>query len=217
MSYQFITHDWFSQHIPIWQEKLTCFAGMPNVQALEIGSFEGRSAVWLLENLLTGPGTHLTCIDTFILDDEFREIIDRMKLEIPQNLDIEARFDHNIAAAGAEKRVTKLKGSSTEMLRTLPLDRFDLIYIDGSHTARNVLTDAVLCWDLLKRDGILILDDYRWNVFPEDGLKSPRIAIDAFMRCFDGEYVTILMDYQVMLRKTKNIRETVRSLSMRDT
>lgn len=193
------------------------FAGIPNIQVLEVGSFEGRSAVWLLENLLTGPGAHLTCIDKFVLDDEFREIIDRMKLVIPQDLDIEARFDHNIALAGGKKRVTKLKGSSGDILRTLPLSHFDLIYIDGSHTARNVLTDAVLCWDLLKQDGLMIFDDYRWNVFPEDSLKSPAVAIDSFMRCFDGEFVTILMDYQVILRKSKNIRATVRSLSFRDT
>ncbi len=187
------------------------------MQALEVGSFEGRSAVWLLDNLLTHEGSHLTCIDAFEMNSEFREICDRMKLAIPHDLDIEANFDANILASGASKRVTKLKGWSTEMLRTLPFHSFDLIYIDGSHTARNVLTDAVLCWDLLKINGILIFDDYRWNPFAEDVLMGPKKAIDAFMECFDGEYVLIHMDYQVMLRKTKNIRDVVRSLSDRPT
>lgn len=187
------------------------------MQALEVGSFEGRSATWLLENLLTHPNSHLTCVDTFEMDSEFREICERMKLSVAYDLDIEGHFDANMLASGASNRVTKLKGSSTDMLRRLPLDSFDLIYIDGSHTARNVLTDAVLCWDLLKLNGILIFDDYRWNPFTEDVLKGPQKAIDAFMECFDGEYVLLLMDYQVMLRKTKNIRDVVRSLSDRPT
>lgn len=190
---------------------------MPDMKALEVGSFEGRSAVWLLENLLTHPTSHLTCIDMFEMDGEFREIRDRMKLSVPDDIDIEGHFDANMLATGAASRVTKLKGASTEMLRRLPLHSFDLIYIDGSHTARNVLTDAVLCWDLLKLNGILIFDDYRWNPFTEDALKGPQKAIDAFMECFDGEYVLVLMDYQVMLRKTKNIRDVVRSLSDRST
>lgn len=216
MQYHF-ENDWFSQNIAIWKEKLGGFMGKPNIHALEVGSFEGRSAVWMLENMLTGSGSHLTCVDLFEFDPEFREIRDRMKLPISNDIDIEERFDANIEASGAGSKVTKLKGVSGEMLRTLPLNSFDIIYIDGSHTTRNVLTDAVLCWDLLKMNGILIFDDYRWNPFPEDPLKGPQKAIDAFMECFDGEYVIVLMDYQVMLRKTKNIRETVRSLSGRDT
>ncbi len=33
--------------------------------ALEIGVFEGRSTVWLLENILTHPSSTLTYVDTF--------------------------------------------------------------------------------------------------------------------------------------------------------
>ena len=216
MQYAF-TSDWFSGNIPSWKDKLGGLAGQPNLHAVEIGSYEGRSAVWLLENILTAPDSRLTCIDKFEMDDEFHEIVDRMKLAIPQHADIEGVFDANIRATGAEKKVRKLKGRSVEMLRNLPLDSYDLIYIDGSHTARNVLTDAVLCWDLLKINGIMIFDDYRWNVFTEDVLKSPQPAIDAFMHCFDGEFVLIERDYQIMLRKTKNVRDVVRSLSGPDT
>lgn len=216
MQYVF-TSDWFSRNIPSWKEKIGGLAGQPNLRALEVGSYEGRSAVWLLENILTAPDSSITCVDTFEMDDEFREILNRMKIAIPQNVNIEEMFDANVLATGVKEKVTKLKGRSAEMLRTLPLDSFDVIYIDGSHTARNVLRDAVLCWDLMKINGIMIFDDYRWNVFPEDILKSPGPAIDAFMHCFDGEFVLVKHDYQVMLRKTKNVRDIVRSLSGPDT
>ena len=216
MQYQF-SSDWFSPHTPLWKEKLAIFSGMPDIQGLEIGSFEGRSAIWLLENILTHPTSHLTCVDKFEMDSEFREICEKMKLSIPHDLNIEECFDANILASGASQRITKRRGASNEVLRNLALNSFDFIYIDGSHTTRNVLRDAVLSWDLLKLNGILIFDDYRWNPFEEDVLMGPKKAIDAFMECFDGEYVLMHMDYQVMLRKTHNIRDTVRSLSMRCT
>lgn len=40
---------------------------------------------------------------------------------------------------------------------------FDLIYIDGSHMRLDVLTDAVMAWQLLRVHGILVFDDYEWN------------------------------------------------------
>jgi hypothetical protein len=47
------TVDWFSHNVPRWTEQLGAFAGRPDLRFLEIGSFEGRSAVWLLEHVLT--------------------------------------------------------------------------------------------------------------------------------------------------------------------
>ena len=37
--------------------------------------------------------------------------------------------------------------------------KYDIIYIDGSHEARDVLEDAVLAYRLLKIGGLLIFDD----------------------------------------------------------
>ncbi len=56
------TADWFSSHIPHWERLLRPLAGQP-IQALEIGSYEGRSAVWLLQEILTHPESRLTCVD----------------------------------------------------------------------------------------------------------------------------------------------------------
>jgi hypothetical protein len=40
-------------------------AGRP-VNFLELGSYEGRSTVWMLESLLTHPQSHITCVDPFV-------------------------------------------------------------------------------------------------------------------------------------------------------
>ena len=56
------TADGFSSHIPNWERWLRPLAGQPT-QVLEIGSYEGRSAVWLLQEILTHPESRLTCVD----------------------------------------------------------------------------------------------------------------------------------------------------------
>jgi predicted O-methyltransferase YrrM len=64
---------------------------------------------------------------------------------------------------------------------------FDLIYIDGSHQAPDVLTDAVMSFQLLKVGGVMIFDDYLWTMDKpgfQDVLKMPKPAIDAFLNIF---------------------------------
>lgn len=79
---------------------------------------------------------------------------------------------------------------------------FDLIYIDGSHEAADVLADAVLAWPLLKPGGLLGFDDYGWRVFPEPE-RRPAPAVDAFLTCLRGWYEPVHRGYQVWVKKTR--------------
>ena len=95
-----------------------------------------------------------------------------------------------------------IKGKSQTTLRTLPLNSYDIVYIDGSHTAPNVMFDAALSWSLLKKRGIMIFDDYMldWELPPQE---RPKIAIEAFLRIFKKELQIIHQDYQVIVKKIK--------------
>lgn len=180
--YQF-TEDWFSSHIRIWEQLLTEFKGKADVRYLEIGVFEGRSAIWMLENILTHPSARLTALDLF-----------------PD--DLQERFVSNIDKSGFRDKVELLKGKSQERLRQLPVESYDLIYIDGSHRAKHVFLDAALSWDLLKDGGLLIFDDYLWNIkFPADLI--PKGPIDTFLMAFGDELELLHKGYQVVVRKAK--------------
>jgi predicted O-methyltransferase YrrM len=39
---------------------------------------------------------------------------------------------------------------------------FDLIYVDGSHQASDVLTDSIITFQLLRVGGVMTFDDYVW-------------------------------------------------------
>jgi len=173
------TNDYVSKHETNWNRLLQEYRGRPDVRMLEVGSYEGRSAVWFLQNILTHPTSSIVCVDLFTC--------------LPLNL----RFDHNSRASGLSDKIIKMKGRSEAILATLPLDHFDIIYIDGSHQATHVLMDAMLSWYTLKPGGIMIFDDYLWNL-EED---RPQVAIDLFLKSFAGNYDLLLRDFQIALRK----------------
>jgi predicted O-methyltransferase YrrM len=199
--YKFST-DGVSANAQIWSKHLAEFVAKPNIHALEIGSYEGRSALWFLAKILTDDASTITCIDIF--DEDF-----------------ESTFDHNVEASGQGHKVKKLKGDSKSILRTLN-GKFDFVYIDGSHVAKDVLVDAVLVWDILKPGGVIIFDDYGLRRSPADNQSPalvPRPAIDAFLNVF-RHYIDVLhRDYQVIVKKktrpdfdSKSILDILRSI-----
>lgn len=192
------TNDFFSINVPQWQRDLGHMAGRPRLSFLEVGSYEGKSAVWLLANILTDESSRLTCVDLF--DTEKSEAVYDTAGVDSASMSAEDRFDHNIRQTGAGHRVTKLKGLSGLLLRGLAADSYDFVYIDGSHVARDVLEDAVLAWPALKSGGRMTFDDYLWNE-QADPLQRPQLAVDAFLRVYEGHYRVLHQAYQVTLEK----------------
>ena len=74
--------------------------------------------------------------------------------------------------------------------------KYDFVYVDASHDKELVLTDAVLSWDLLVEDGLMIFDDYGWG--------DCKDGIDAFLNCFEKQIEVFYKDWQVYLRKLEN-------------
>ncbi|MBU9889106.1 MAG: class I SAM-dependent methyltransferase [Candidatus Omnitrophica bacterium] len=176
--------DWVSVHVPVWKKFLDQYKGEPKIRYLEIGVFEGRSLIWMLENILTHPSATATGIDPFY-DPYHKTCLT------------------NLNKSGLANKTTLIAGKSQEKLRDLPLSSFDIIYVDGSHTSQDVATDVTLGWMLLKNGGIMILDDYGWSTgFPED--LNPRIAIDCFITTHRNEMEVLHQDFQVLIRKKQN-------------
>lgn len=173
------TQDWTTRHFPKWQEVLAPFAGREKIRALELGSFEGRSAVFFLANIVTHPTAKLICIDHWRDSTVYR------------------RFLGNLLNCDGQDRCEVRRSDTHQMLRGMR-QRFDFVYVDADHRADAVLTDAVLCWSLLNIGGVLIFDDYRWE---RPGVMAPKIGIDAFMTAFEGQYEILHMGWQVILKK----------------
>lgn len=112
---------------------------------LEIGTFEGGSACWMLDNVLTHPDSRCCCVDSW-------QDYGRHKGSV-----IEQRARQNLSRHG--DKVSIHKGDSKAVLQGWR-KRHDIIYIDGDHSCAGCLADSNLCWPLLKVGGVLIWDDY---------------------------------------------------------
>jgi len=62
--------------------------------------------------------------------------------------------------------VTFLNGNSHELLKTVP-ELFDLILVDGDHSAAGAREDLEDCWSLLMPGGLLVFDDLAHPAHPE--------------------------------------------------
>lgn len=160
---------------------LNNFKNVSNIKALEIGSFQGMYACWLLDNILVHPSAKITCIDPF-----FTEL-----------------FHHNISATNVSNKVIKLNAMSQETVAKLNDNYYDFVYIDGSHLAPDVLKDAICCWRVTKIGGLMIFDDYLRKP-PKNRKATPKIAIDTFLSLFDETVELIHKDYQVIIKKVSN-------------
>lgn len=173
---------WFTIHQDNWRRILEPLAGRPDLRYLEVGVFEGRALLWLFENVFTHPSTTAVGVDLFAFEG------------------LRERFLENLERAGLQDRVTTLTGYSNEVLRGLEPRSFDLVYIDASHIAPDVLRDAVLSWELLKDGGYLIFDDYFYT--PNFALEvRPGAAIDSFITAFRDEIRVVHREAQVVLRR----------------
>jgi hypothetical protein len=190
------TYDTVANNIPFAAPLLRDFAAgrEGEIRYLEIGAYEGRNIAfmdWLLPGRLA-----ITAIDPWF-DDVFNPD--------PQYHGIEARFRSNVTLTGVAGLRT-IKGFSGIELPKLQAagERFELIYVDGSHTAVDVLIDLCFCANMLEIGGMMILDDY-WHDVSDIGGPGVKQAVDRFLGVFRRQFDVAAAYRQLALVKTADI------------
>lgn len=174
------TNSWAVPYHGLWRKHLGKFVGV-EAHALEIGSYEGRSSCFFVGNILTHENSTLDCVDPWLVPGT------------------EERFQHNIDALGCRAKMHIHKGASD----TLPLDgkEWSFVYVDGWHSAKAALFDAVRAWVSLKKGGVLIWDDYQWCINEKKRVDCPKMAIDAFLNVCENELKVLHIGGQVIVEK----------------
>jgi predicted O-methyltransferase YrrM len=150
---------------------------------LEIGSFEGRSALWTVENMFKHPESRITCVDPWLPWNNYAG---------HDVFDFEKNFDANTFGI---PQIVKLKGFSKDILPTLPRGSFHGCYIDGPHEKEHVLEDAELALPLLRSKALVVFDDYGWVDGP--GVKA---AVDVLAVEWGSKAIVRCWDYQVIFQ-----------------
>ena len=118
-------------------------------EILEIGSYEGNSSLFFLKNI---KDSNITCVD--IWSDDFTSGNKNRKLKFKE---IKKNFDVNLLPF--KDRLTVHKITSNEFFK-INKNKFDLIYIDGSHVFEDVLNDGNNSIKILNHNGLIIFDDF---------------------------------------------------------
>jgi Methyltransferase domain len=210
-TYEFTNH-WFADNQTTWDGLLAQFQPQ---KILEIGAYEGQATCYFIRSCSPYRALEIHCIDTWQGGIEHQPGASA-EVQMPF---VEQRFLNNIQlalttathSAAHPVSVQIHKDLSCWALARLMSDTaqrgsFDLIYVDGSHEAKDVLSDAVMAFALLKVGGLMVLDDYLWHaeaLGQQDVLNMPKIAIDAFTNILQRQIRPLfgLPNNQVYLQK----------------
>jgi len=182
--YQFNYDDWFSNNINIWRNYLM---SSKEIKYLEIGSFEGRSAVFVGE---LNNAEQVTCVDTFEGSDEHNDInYDLVYKNCSENL------------KKLNTPYSLIKDTSHNFFKKNN-KKFNVIYIDGSHFYDDVKKDFINSMNCLDDGGILICDDFLWFFYE----KIEENPIGAILECYEDykkDLEILFIHYQIIFKKTK--------------
>ena len=179
-----ITNNFFSPHAFNFFYYLSKLK--PNFDYLEIGSYEGNSAIFVANSF---SKSNIYCVDNWNKTEEYRNHISFS--------DIENNFDFNTANF---KNIHKIKNSSNNFFLENK-KMFDTIYIDGYHHGSQVYKDCKNAWNFLKIHGYLICDDYIWD-FYEDTKDNPCYAINRFLLEIKGRFkIEKVSNSQIYIKK----------------
>lgn len=151
---------WFGRTFREFSRLVEPFRGQP-ITYVEIGVWMADSAAWMCEEILTHPQARAWGIDPYEADFK-RGSNEPVRMEAVERM---AKFP----------QWSWMFSKSQDALRQWSGPQIDLLYIDGSHFAHDVMADWCYAWPLLKRGSLVIFDDYGLSKRKTDG--HPRVDI----------------------------------------
>ena len=183
LSNKIISNDYFSAHAYYFYNLLIKLP--KDFKYLEIGSYEGNSALYVSTNF---PKSSVTCVDLWEGVEEY---------EGKDFSIIEKNFDFNLQGLN---NINKIKSTSDNFFIKNKI-MFDFIYVDGNHKFDYVFRDCENALRFLNKGGVLVCDDYIWNYYKEL-LDNPCYAINSFIKKKSREIkVLSVTNSQIFIKK----------------
>lgn len=182
--YRFNYDDWFSGNIIYWEKIVNKIS---KIKYLEIGSFEGRSTVFIkeLSNLET-----LVAVDIWENYDELKTINFNKVYE---------NFKYNLNLGGQSENIKFFKTTSDDFFSNNK-NYFNLIYIDGYHHYEQVKKDFVNSFNFLENGGYIICDDFMWFHYDKIELNPMKAILDCY-ELYKKELSVEFLYHQIIFKK----------------
>jgi predicted O-methyltransferase YrrM len=183
LSKKIISNDYFSSSAFYFYNLLKKLP--KNLKYLEIGSYEGNSALYVSTNF---PNSNITCVDLWEDVEEYKG----KDFNI-----IEKNFDLNLKGLS---NINKIKSTSDDFFIKNTI-MYDFIYIDGNHKFDYVLRDCENALRFLNNDGFLVCDDYIWDYYNDIKL-NPCFAVNKFLKK-NKVKILLVSNSQIFFQKIK--------------
>ena len=188
MEYIFEDEDWFSHNIPLWKSVFDKEnINEKKLEYLEIGSYEGRSILYICENY---KKINVTAVDPYTDYKEISKFVKNLNME-----NIYKNFLKNINKFS--DRVKLYRSISSDFFKQ-NTKKFDIIYIDGSHYFSDVMDDFQNSIKTINKGGIIILDDFLWNHY-EKIQENPIAGIIPILKKYPNLKI-LSVSYQLILK-----------------
>ena len=178
--------DWFYKS-EIYQNAKYFLDLNNKLEILEIGSFEGLSTTYFIDNFLSKPNSKITVVDPFLLysENDHKTILDNIQIR---------NFFFNLSKSAYPEKVQYL-GLTSDKFFEVNKKKYNFIYIDGMHTKEQIPKDIINSWDSLLIDGIIWMDDYLGD---NSKLKK---SFDDTIASLKGKHEVIHKGYQIAIKK----------------
>lgn len=160
---------WFGRTFREFSALVLPFKGQP-ICYVEVGVWKGDSAAWMCENIITHPLARGHGIDPYQPDFKRGENEDAKRIAC-ERLNRYPQFCLHF-------------GKSQDVLRRWDGPKIDLLYLDGSHVAHDVLADWCFAFPHLKVESLVIFDDYGLSKRKTDGVQRVDVAVEAIEQCY---------------------------------
>ena len=182
------SNDWFTNNIPIWVPILNKKKNNKILKILEIGSYEGMSAIFFLDFF---KNAKIDCVETFEGSDEHSDI---------NFTKIKKNFEFNLSEFEDRYKIFQTSSDNFFEKNTGESNLYDIIYVDGSHESNQVKNDAYNSFNLLRENGIMVFDDFLRDHYTDID-RNPFSAIIHFIENNNKKINIIHFGYQLILQK----------------
>jgi len=180
--------DYFSINAYYWNSIIK--KNFKEFSYLEIGSWEGNSALYILKNYKTKK---VYCVDIWDKDKNYEDLYAKnFKNFLFNMVEFKDRFSF-------------FKDSSDDFFLKNN-ENFDIIYVDGAHEALQVDRDINNAWNYLNLNGIMICDDYfGGNLYTGLDEDVPATSINQFLKKHNKKLkILCVNNNQIFIKKISN-------------
>jgi predicted O-methyltransferase YrrM len=152
------------------------------LEIVELGVFQGRTALQLAWGAEQGNGNHVTAIDPWELEGNVYD---------PPFTDRGSRIQafHNVESLGYADKIRLVQGFSHDEAEVWPYvgedSKVGLLYVDGDHTEEGARRDIVAWAPHLAPGAVIAVDDYGHPDWPGVGRAVDTLVAEGFLAPID--------------------------------